>query len=271
MPRKAGAFGGSAPSSFLTIPLRGGPPGGGIGGGTGPSLGVGSSSRSSSLICMRSARGANFRLKTFSKSSCPLRILTAALASTLPESATTNSWYCSTLPQSMSRVFTAARNVAADISSCSVGISGKSSASIAAPACFCLGVGMLSVGALRGFFGGGSGASSNSSAAWRASRMARCLYLSLRELGRSASYWIGGSFFDTGGGAGASFLGATGGGARFFPLESCWTKRLGCEKAVGRLASGSWSACLCMSSNHVKPSNVHAVSGSSVRQCLLSS
>mmetsp|Transcript_69177 Transcript_69177/g.195024 ORF Transcript_69177/g.195024 Transcript_69177/m.195024 type:complete len:207 (+) Transcript_69177:1123-1743(+) len=114
MPGVKGAFLPLASSSCFTAPRRGG-----CWGGWGASA---ASSESSSCMAARSALGANLRLNTRTKSSWPRKILTAALASTVPESVRTKSAYWSCLPHSVKRDFTAARNVDADISSCSVGV-----------------------------------------------------------------------------------------------------------------------------------------------------
>mmetsp|Transcript_95265 Transcript_95265/g.274390 ORF Transcript_95265/g.274390 Transcript_95265/m.274390 type:complete len:278 (-) Transcript_95265:780-1613(-) len=148
-PRRGGPLGGRGPSSAPS-------PGGGVTAGARGAEGApnsaltgrnrmlrggasgADSADNSALTLIKSASGANLYLNVLSKSSWPLKIRTQFFTSTSPASPvsdTTNSWYWSTLPHSVSRDFTAARNVAAETSSCIVGPSPtQSSSSSAAPA-----------------------------------------------------------------------------------------------------------------------------------------
>mmetsp|Transcript_1208 Transcript_1208/g.3263 ORF Transcript_1208/g.3263 Transcript_1208/m.3263 type:complete len:392 (+) Transcript_1208:116-1291(+) len=238
-----------APNSCLTMP----PFVGGCEGGWGMSP---SSSFNSALIAMRSAWGANFLRKTRNRSSCPRRILTAALASTMPERARTNSWYCSTLPHSTKRALTAARKVEAEISSCSVGSPTANSASPSSSRSCTTGFGTALALALAFFWGGASSASSNFSCCWASCALLAIilsLNLSEREAGTGAAssglacqcpardtcFAPGASVAGFEGGlAGASLaLGAFGGAVgAFHEVFSSLPNRDGCDVAVGNSA-----------------------------------
>mmetsp|Transcript_69504 Transcript_69504/g.224854 ORF Transcript_69504/g.224854 Transcript_69504/m.224854 type:complete len:391 (+) Transcript_69504:827-1999(+) len=270
-------------SSCLTPPMLGG-----CDGGCGASP---SSSRSSCLMAERSACGANLRRKTRRRSSWPLRIRTAALASTVPESARMNSWYCSTLPHSVSRALTAARNVEAETSSCSVGAPGGKS-SISSTSKGSTGGGTLGPAFALAFLttlgAGRSTASSNLSTSLasrsRCSFM-RCLKRSTREAGTAAApgsesacqtparetCLAGASAAFCGGFAGAALAAFGGPAEALAALDFCFAKRDGCVAAVGSSACGRSMATFRRSASMASSSRDQPCSGSSVHQCKRSS
>mmetsp|Transcript_21618 Transcript_21618/g.61223 ORF Transcript_21618/g.61223 Transcript_21618/m.61223 type:complete len:338 (+) Transcript_21618:914-1927(+) len=215
-----------APNSCFT------PPGwGGCAGGCGTSP---SSSFNSALIAMRSASGANFLRNTRRRSSWPRKIRTAALASTVPDKARMNSWYCSTFPHSVKRAFTAAKKVEAETSSCCVGSPGidssTSSMGVGAAAARALGVGRARLAA--------GAAPSKTSEAW-ASCSLWLFILALKRSAREAGTAVGAALGvachaparETCFAAEPSAVGLTAAVA-FLPLAN----KDGCEEAVGNSA-----------------------------------
>mmetsp|Transcript_17100 Transcript_17100/g.46353 ORF Transcript_17100/g.46353 Transcript_17100/m.46353 type:complete len:230 (-) Transcript_17100:1382-2071(-) len=229
---------------------------------------------------MRSASGANFLLKTRSRSSWPRRIRTAALASTVPDRARMNSWYCSTFPHSTKRAFTAARKVEADTSSCSVGKPGTASSTSSTSGTSA--DTLLPVLARARFAGGAATAPSKTSASCASCSLwifILALNLSARDAGTAAGAAPPGAVCQAPARetclaapaavdwAGSALTLAAPAAGRL-PLVA---NRDGCEVTVGSSASGSSCASARRSASIASSSRVQVPSGSSVHQFSLSS